>query len=276
METESAGLDPLFSMFDQLIRSTIEFLPTLGFAVALLASGFAAAWVLRVIVLRIGAAAGILFSGTAGGRRTGTVRLPWPLSVVVANAMFWLTVVFFVSESSRVLGLEFIADLIATVASYLPTALVAAIILLAGYSFASIARNSIATSGEESQALGSLLFFTVNTIAVLAALRQIGIDLILVQSLLLIITAAAFGGLAYAFGKGAAPSLGNIIAAHYLRQVYRQGQRMRVGAIEGEILEITPTAVVIDTRNGRALIPASTFSREVSVLLGGEEASERE
>ena len=276
METKSAGLDPLFSMFDQLIRSTIDFLPTLGFAAVLLAAGFAAAWVLKIIVLRIGAATGILFSRTTGGRRTGTVRLPWPLSVAVANVIFWIAVVFFLSVSARVLGLEFIADLIATVASVLPTALVAAIILLAGYSCATVARNYIATSSDESRALGNLLFFTINTIAVLAALRQIGIDLVLVRSLLLIFTAAACGGLAYAFGKGAAPSLGNIIAAHYLRQVYRQGQRVRVGAIEGEILEITPTAVVIDTHNGRALIPASTFSREVSVLLGREEASERE
>ncbi|MFT4564370.1 MAG: hypothetical protein ACI9BW_004133 [Gammaproteobacteria bacterium] len=274
MDTEGAGLDPLFSTFDQLIRSTTEFLPTLGFAAALLAAGFATAWVLRAIVLRIGAAVGTLFSRTAGVRRT--VRLPWPLSVVVANVIFWVTVVFFLSASSRILGLAFIADLIATVASFLPIALLAATILLAGYSFASIARNSIPANDGESKLLGNLLFLVINTIAVLAAFRQLGVDLVLVRSLLLIIAGSALFGLAFAFGKGAAPSLGNIIAAHYLRQVYRQGQRMRVGAIEGEILEITPTAVVIDTHNGRALIPASTFSREVSVLLGGEETRESE
>ena len=46
--------------------------------------------------------------------------------------------------------------------------------------------------------------------------------------------------------------------------------RVRVGDIEGEILEITPTNVVVETDEGRAHIPARRFAEDVAVLLTGE------
>lgn len=274
MESDVSGLDPIFFTFDQLIRSVIDYLPTLGSAAALLVTGVLVAWALKVIVLRMSAALANLVSRARGGKRTRPVRLPWPISVIIANLIYALTVVYFLAVSSRILGLTGVAAWISAAAGYLPIVLLAAVIVLGGYIIASIARDAITSAGYQSQAFASLIFLSVNTVAVLAALRQLGIDLVLVRSLLLIVTAAAFGGIAFAFGKGASSSLANIIAAHYVRRVYHHGQRVRIGGVEGDILEITPTAVVIDTPNGRAMIPAIKFNEDISVLLGGEDASD--
>jgi hypothetical protein len=274
MESEVSGLDPLFITFDQLLAGIVGYLPTIASAGALLAAGFAVGLTLKVIVLRMSAAMSLLFSRATGTKRSGHVRLPWPLSVIFANVILWLTVVFFFAASARVIGLPGVADWIAEAARYIPNVIVAAMIVLGGYILASTARDALAIQGEQSQAFAGLVSFLINIIAALAALRQLGIDLVLVHSLLLIVVGAVFGGVAFAFGTGASLALNNIIAAYYVRRVYRRGQRVRVGAVEGEILDITPTAVIVDTRGGRAMVPAMKFNQDVSVLLGQEEASD--
>ena len=42
---------------------------------------------------------------------------------------------------------------------------------------------------------------------------------------------------------------------------------MRIGTIEGTIVQTTPTAVFLDTPQGRILVPAKQFSEEVSMLV---------
>jgi len=274
MESEASGLDPLFITFDQLLAVIVDYLPTLASAVALLAAGFAVGLTLKVIVLRLSAAVSALFSRTTGAKRGGHLRLPWPLSVIVANVILWLTVIFFLAASARILGLPGVADWIAAAASYIPNVIVAAAIVLGGYILASVARDAIVALGEQSRAFANLVFFMVNIVAALAALYQLGIDLVLVRALLMIATGAVFGGIAFAFGTGASQSLNNIIAAYYVKRVYRRGQRVRLGAVEGEILDITPTAVIVDTRGGRAMIPAMKFNQDISVLLGQEEETD--
>lgn len=274
MKADRVGLDPLFDTFSQLLDVIVSYLPTILYAVAVLASGFVVGLVFKVIVLRIGTGVTALLSRAPAVKGSGHIRLPWSLPVIFANVIFWLTVTFFLATSARILGLSGVADWIASAAGYVPQVMLAALIVLAGYVIATIVRETLDGLGRQPQALGSLLFLLINTTAVLAALRQLGIDLVLVRAVLLIITGAAFFGIAFAFGMGATRSVNNIIAAYYIRRVYRAGQRVRVGALEGEILEITPAAVVLDTAAGRAMVPAMKFDEDVSILLGREESAD--
>ena len=270
MDIQITWLDPLFEALEQFAETVLAFLPTLLSAAAVLGGGVVLGLMFKVIVLRVAKGVSLIIARATGGQRARHVRLPWPLSVILANLLFWLTVVFFLAVAMRILGLAGIADWIAGAARYLPRALLAAAILLIGYAFAIGARDATVRSGQRLQVLSSGVYFLVLTVAVLAALRQLGIDLVVVRSLILIAAGAAFGGLAFAFGMGASSALDNIIASYYVRRVYRPGNRVRIGGSEGEILEISPTAVVLDTATGRAMVPAKKFNQEVSVLFGKE------
>jgi small-conductance mechanosensitive channel len=81
---------------------------------------------------------------------------------------------------------------------------------------------------------------------------------------------AIIGAAALAFGLGSRTAVSNIIAAHYLRQIYRVGHTVKVGNVHGKILEITPTAVIIEESDGRVLVPAKEFSEGISVLITGQ------
>jgi len=48
------------------------------------------------------------------------------------------------------------------------------------------------------------------------------------------------------------------------------GQSVRIGDVEGRILEFTPTSVIIATRAGQVLVPAKEFGERNAVMLAEE------
>jgi len=74
-------------------------------------------------------------------------------------------------------------------------------------------------------------------------------------------------GFSLAFGLGARQVVANLIASHALQRQFAVGQRARIGGIEGEILEFTPTSVILATGEGRVTVPAGRFDEEPSVML---------
>jgi hypothetical protein len=58
----------------------------------------------------------------------------------------------------------------------------------------------------------------------------------------------------------------NLIAARYVSSLLQIGQVIRVDGVQGPVVELTPTAVVVETDEGRVSVPASRF-HEVSTSL---------
>ena len=104
-------------------------------------------------------------------------------------------------------------------------------------------------------------------LTVIIGLGQLGIDVQLLGQILAVLVSAVVLALALAFGLGAGPTVANIIALRNLSRHYQQGQRVRIDQLEGEILELSKTTVILDTEAGRAMIPAKTFQEKISVLL---------
>jgi len=174
-----------------------------------------------------------------------------------------------------VLGLPAVAAWLGQVINYLPQVFGGAVIALVGYVASRPLGEATARAAERAgiargAALGNLVRIVVLVVVVLIGIDQLGLDVSLLINLATILAAAAVGGLALAFGIGAGPAVRNIVAAHYLQRSYRVGQRVRVGELEGEILEFTPTAVVLDVAEGRAAVPAQLFGGAASVLVAGD------
>ena len=104
-------------------------------------------------------------------------------------------------------------------------------------------------------------------IAAVVALDQIGIDSTFLIVAAGVVIGAVAGSVALAIGLGARTEVGNIIARHYLAQSYSVGQRVRVGDIEGPIIELRTNGVVVGTPQGRVLVPGKEFSERASFLI---------
>jgi len=107
-------------------------------------------------------------------------------------------------------------------------------------------------------------------VVAVVAIDQVGIDSQLLIVATEILIASVIGGAALAFALGSRTTVGNILALHYLAQVYKVGQRVRLDDLEGEIVELKKTGVVIDSPAGRVFVPAREFSEKRSTLVSGD------
>jgi small-conductance mechanosensitive channel len=145
-------------------------------------------------------------------------------------------------------------------------------IVLVGLVVASLA-GGVAAAGAASAgvryagAVGRAVQALFLVVALLLGLEQIGVHGELIAILLAAVVAVALGGAALAFGLGARTAVSNIVASYYVSQMYRVGQTVRVGDIEGRILRSTSTAVILDTKDGQVHVPASVFSEQASILV---------
>jgi hypothetical protein len=87
-------------------------------------------------------------------------------------------------------------------------------------------------------------------------------------------SAALLFGFTLAFGLGARTLVSNLIAAHHLREVLEPGQEIRIGDWEGTVLEVSATAVVLDTQEGRTSVPAKLYQEQAVVMLLSDNAGE--
>ncbi len=191
---------------------------------------------------------------------------------VVAAFVFWLVFLFFAATALETLGLPVVTDSLSRFVYYLPNVLAAALIIAAGLVVGVVARGLTATAAASAgvaaaSALGRLAYGVVLFIATVIALDELGIDSGAQIITLAVTSGSVLAGLGLAFGLGAHTAVSNIIASHYLAQAYDVGQTVRIGDIEGQVAERTPTALVIVTERGRVMVPAKKFSEESSMLV---------
>jgi small-conductance mechanosensitive channel len=88
-----------------------------------------------------------------------------------------------------------------------------------------------------------------------------------------IVVGSVLGGAALAFGLGGRDWVANVLSAHYVERLYQTGQTIRVRDIEGRIVRITETAVILECAEGEVALPASEFSSNPSTLVLRKAAS---
>ena len=180
----------------------------------------------------------------------------------------------FVTASLESLGLTVVTSILSQVAYYLPNVLAAFGVVVAGVVAGKLARRGMIAATRSAgiargEGVGRTTQAAVVLVAVVVALEQIGIDAQLLVILVTLVIGTALASAGLAFGIGAKTAVSNIVAAYYASQHYRVGQIVRIGSVEGEIMQMTPTAVVLATQDGRILVPASRFNEEVSTLILG-------
>ncbi len=261
------------SALNNLTQSLRELLPnilaaTLLILVGLLLARWLGSWSRR---LAAGALARLSRSATVHSaleRTNMTATVP----KIVAAFVFWLVFLFFAATALESLGLPVVTDSLSRFVYYLPNVLAAALIVAAGLVIATVARGLLAAAATSAgvafaSLLGRLAYGVILLVAIVIALDELGIDSSALIVVLSVTSGSVLAGLGLAFGLGARTAVSNIIASQYFTRAYETGQTVRIGEIEGQIVETTPTSVVIATDAGRVMIPAKRFSEESSLLV---------
>jgi Mechanosensitive ion channel, conserved TM helix len=266
-------IERLRSLIDHFAVALLERLPGLVGALLLLLAGWIVAGWLRKLTRTLGTRLNRQLSRVLRGEHTGRVRLSPALLRLLSNLVFWVVIFGFITAASRLAQLAVLTDWLSRIVDWLPQLLLGVLIIVTGYLISAIVRDlaydALDSAGIEQRALiGKLAQAATFLAALVIGIDQVGIDVTFVTTMIAVVLGVVLAGFSLAFGLGARRLVANLVAAGSLQGQFAVGQRARIGGIEGEITEFTPTGVFIASAEGRIHVPASRFNDELVELLG--------
>ena len=239
-------------------------------AVLILLAGLVVATILGRLARRLVARS----ASWIGSLQPGAMSVPHLERVQqgVGRAVYWLVVVCSVMAATETLGLPVVTAWLSSVATFLPRVAVAILIVALGTVAARVARHIVSSAAgsanvTSAERLGGVTEMVLLLGTVLVAIEQLGIDISFLKATLLILLGGLLLGAALAFGLGGRDLVANILSAHYVHRLYQVGQVVRVDGVEGRIVRITETSVILECAEGDVSIPARTFSDARSTLI---------
>lgn len=272
MEESTSLLTGLVGGVQGMTATVMAYLPRVAAAVLILAIGWLLARLLRLLVVRAIGGLDNLWQRLMSKQGLEHLQPRHPPTRIVGELVFWLLMLIFVTLATDILGLGIFGVWLREIVTYLPLAVVGLLIVLVGFVVSSLARDLVSATAESAGlSHGALLGRTAQIIilfvAVVLGIDQIGINIRFLSVVAGIILATMLGGIALAFGLGARVHVGNIIAANQLRELYQIGDRIRIDDVEGRILDITVTRVIIETETGNVDVPARLFDEKITTLV---------
>ncbi|HRX90106.1 MAG TPA: mechanosensitive ion channel [Steroidobacteraceae bacterium] len=254
-----------------LLATVLEHVPAVIGAILLLLVGWLVARLMRALAGRSFQVVETLVERATGSpAREGVRRSAGAFSTLV----FWAVMLFFITAATHVLGLVTFTEWLARLLQYLPTLAAGLLIAAAGFLLARFVGDLVHSAAKRLEApqraaLARLAQGATLIAALLVGADQVGIRVTWLAVLVVIVLATVLGGVALAVSLGARGYVANLIGSHYLRQAFRIGETVRVAGFEGRILDLTATSLVLDTADGRVVIPARVFNDEPMTLVTG-------
>jgi hypothetical protein len=245
-----------------VLSTIVERLPSVLGGVLLLVAGWLLARFLRMVITRLIRSLNGLLGRQFQGSTLSFVRISAATEALMGFLVFWSTMLVFVTIAVGVVGFSAVAAWLDRLVVFMPLLVTGGLIVIASYILGTVARQLVqhtAAASDIARAglVGQIVQVSFLIIGVVIGLGQIGVDVSFLVILLAIGFAAVLSGFALAFGLGARVMVQNLIAVRQLKQLVRPGQIVEVGADRGRILEFSTTGLVLETSEGRKLIPAS-------------------
>jgi hypothetical protein len=260
--------------FDAL-RDVGRSLPSLAAAILILIAGWILARFSRGLVRRLSNRTNRLLDRVFRHGALSRARISPVAMAAVGEIAFWTILFLTVTVAARIAGFAEVAGLLNDIASLLPNLLLGAAIIAAGYVTSVLVGEQVASMAHAAKAgqgelMGKFAQAAIFVAALIIGLGQIGVDVTFLIALVTVSVGAVLLGFSIAFGFGARDYVGNLLGARTARRVLSVGLSVRIGDVEGEILEITPTQIALDTASGRTLVPARLVDEQNIVIIAAD------
>ncbi|MDH3504218.1 MAG: mechanosensitive ion channel [Nitrospirota bacterium] len=271
--TMAGWVDGLTEAVTASLAQIIAYLPTLILAFMLLGLGYVLARVVSVVVTRLLQLMGFdrLLSRTAVQtllERSGTKQKS---SEILGMIAFWIIFLVFLIQASDTLSLTMVSDALTSIAYYIPKVGIAVLVLVLGLIAANFVRELITMTCSSAgithgTMVAQAVYVAVVLLIVVTAIDALGINTELLNNTIVILLAGLIGGAALSFGLGSRTAVANLIAAHYLGSMVRVGMTVKIGENQGTVVAVTPISVVLETREGRVIVPATQVTESTAVI----------
>lgn len=198
---------------------------------------------------------------------------------LLGSIVYWVVLLFFVAAATQTLGLQTFTEWLARLLEQLPTVAAGLLIIVAGWLLSGfvaelVQATATALAPAQRKALARVAQGATLVVALLVGADQIGLKVTWVAMFVTLLLASVLGGLALAVSLGSRSYVANLIGAHYLRQALQPGQRVRAAGHEGRIVDISATSLVLETADGRVVLPGRLYHDEAIVLVTRQDVSD--
>lgn len=264
---------------DQMLATLVANLPSLIGAILVVVIGWVFAVILRSIARRIFRWANLGLDSVFRRDELASTHMSARAVRLLSAMVFWLVILAAITIAARMAGFVTISTWLDQIVSRLPSFIIGAAIIVIGYVLSAVVGEQVSTTARaarsgQSAALGRIAQSVILVATLIIGLDQIGIDVTFLVALFSVATGAIFVGFSLAFGLGARDFVGDLVGARDISRALKPGLNVRVGDQEGEVLEITPTRLVLNTDIGRVMIAGQTAARETVIILSSEDAGE--
>lgn len=204
-----AQFDIFLSSLTEFWAQAASFLPKLMAAIVILLIGWVVAMVARIGVRRLLQLTRFDNLATKSGLEAflkhGGIDLT--LAGIISEVVYWMVILLFIITCANTLGLSEVADMLHSVANYLPRIIGAIFVLIFGTLLARFINRLVfawlyGIKFEGALAISTSAEYAIQLFALFVALEQLNIGTQLLTALFVIVFGAIFLALAIAFGLG--------------------------------------------------------------------------
>lgn len=258
-----------------LFEQVLDYLPRLIGGALLLVIGWFVARALRALAVRMVGGWDWLTQKLTVGKMVSQADVRQTYVSVAGTVVYWVTILFFVTAAAHTFNLAMFSAWLDRAVLYVPNIISGLIVMALGLVVggyvrdAALRRMTFATGAQRDLVAGGARGAVILT-GFVVGLDLIGIDTTILIAIFAIGMSLFAGGSALAFGLGARTLVSNLIGARQARRQCQVGDRIRIGALEGRILSLGQSSVVLETGHDRIIVPGKLFAEESSVILQSE------
>jgi Conserved TM helix/Mechanosensitive ion channel len=189
------------------------------------------------------------------------------LSAVIPKVLYYFILLVFITAATETLGMKVLTDMVASLVTLIPKLIASAIMLFAGIMIADALKNAVINISkslkiDSGKLLGNVVFFFFLVIALIAALKQAGIETSLLESSFNLIIGGIIFAFAVGYGMASRDVLANILSSFYSKNKYKEGQTISVDGVKGEIIAIDTTSLTLTTGDTKTILPLSMLQNK--------------
>ncbi|MBD5782257.1 mechanosensitive ion channel [Pelagicoccus sp. NFK12] len=257
--------------YDEVSQQLLDYLPQLLGALALFLCGWAIAYVLRLLTRKLVQGLNSVFRKVAKGDGEERKRIKESYSLIISGLVFWSVLIFFVAASANLLGWSMFSIWLDSIVGFLPSLVTGLLIILAGYLISNAARSAISGAAARSSipraaALPRLVQTVIIFATVIIGAEQMGLNVHFLTNIVVVTSGILLAGAALAFALGGQTLVANTLGARHLNQHCQIGDQVVIGERKGEIVEVTRTAIILDTAEGKLVVPAKFFDEQATLV----------
>ncbi|MDX1496978.1 MAG: mechanosensitive ion channel [Salinisphaeraceae bacterium] len=266
---ESNGWQELFSLtYQQTLQQVTEFLPKLfGALLILLVGWFIAALLSRAAKVGIRLLEKSLYRLSPKLLPKAAPNVRERHVNVIGKVVFWLVMLFFIALCANNLGLDLVSRWMSELITFLPHLAAGLLIIVGGYLISNVVYMMTVSAAEsagltQAHLIGRSVQVTVFVTAAVIGVEQFGINLQFLTQFFIVIAAVLVAGFSLAFAMGSRDLIANVVGSQQATRILQLGDEVRIREIEGVVVEVTASLIVLESPEGRVTIPAGQFMRD--------------